>query len=283
MSALIISNILILGGTALAAAIVLYIVSQKFRVEENPKIAEIEALLPGANCGACGKAGCHAFAVACANSSKEQFKELFCTAGGKEVMDKVAAELGYVAAAREPTVAVLKCNGTCQNAPDKVVYTGMKSCRMAARVSVGRSGCPNGCLRFGDCVRACPFGAIRLDETTGIPVVDENKCTSCGACVRTCPRGLYEIRPKGKNGVRVYVACSNTQKGALARKNCKAACIACMKCAKICPDVRIENNLSYIPPAVSPDEFGTRLAEACPTGAIICTGGKTSTEAGNEQ
>jgi hypothetical protein len=283
MSALIISNILILGGTALAAAIVLYIVSQKFRVEENPKIAEIEALLPGANCGACGKAGCHAFAVACANSSKEQFKELFCTAGGKEVMDKVAAELGYVAAAREPTVAVLKCNGTCQNAPDKVVYTGMKSCRMAARVSVGRSGCPNGCLRFGDCVRACPFGAIRLDETTGIPVVDENKCTSCGACVRTCPRGLYEIRPKGKNGVRVYVACSNTQKGALARKNCKAACIACMKCVKICPDVRIENNLSYIPPAVSPDEFGTRLAEACPTGAIICTGGKTSTEAENEQ
>ena len=126
MSALIISNILILGGTALAAAIVLYIVSQKFRVEENPKIAKIEALLPGANCGACGKAGCHAFAVACANSSKEQFKELFCTAGGKEVMDKVAAELGYVAAAREPTVAVLKCNGTCQNAPDKVVYTGIK-------------------------------------------------------------------------------------------------------------------------------------------------------------
>ena len=101
--------------------------------------------------------------------------------------------------------------------------------------------------------------------------------------MRTCPRGLYEIRPKGKNGVRVYVACSNTQKGALARKNCKAACIACMKCAKICPDVRIENNLSYIPPAVSPDEFGTRLAEACPTGAIICTGGKTSTEAENEQ
>ena len=101
--------------------------------------------------------------------------------------------------------------------------------------------------------------------------------------MRTCPRGLYEIRPKGKNGVRVYVACSNTQKGALARKNCKAACIACMKCVKICPDVRIENNLSYIPPAVSADEFGTRLAEACPTGAIICTGGKTSTEAENEQ
>lgn len=125
MSALIISNVLILGGTALAAAIVLYVVSQKFRVEENPKISEIEALLPGANCGACGKAGCHAFAVACANSSADQFKELFCTAGGQEVMDKVAAELGYVAEAREPTVAVLKCNGTCQNAPDKVVYLSL--------------------------------------------------------------------------------------------------------------------------------------------------------------
>lgn len=221
MSALIISNVLILGGTALAAAIVLYVVSQKFRVEENPKISEIEALLPGANCGACGKAGCHAFAVACANSSADQFKELFCTAGGQEVMDKVAAELGYVAEAREPTVAVLKCNGTCQNAPDKVVYTGMKSCRMAARVSVGRSGCPNGCLRFGDCVRACPFGAIRLDETTGIPVVDENKCTSCGACVRTCPRGLYEIRPKGKTASAFTSPAATRKRGLWPAKTAK--------------------------------------------------------------
>lgn len=282
MSGIIISNILILGGTALIAAIVLYFVAQKFKVEENPKIEQIEALLPGANCGACGKAGCHAFAVACANSSETEFKDLFCTVGGQAVMDKVASEMGYVAAVKEPCVAVLKCNGTCQNAPDKVIYTGMKSCRMANRISVGRSGCPNGCLRFGDCVKACPFGAIKMDEVTGIPVVDENKCTSCGACVRTCPRGLYEIRPKN-NGVRVYVACSNTQKGALARKNCKAACIGCMKCSKICEAVKVENNLSYIPTTVSAEEFGASLAENCPTGAIICTKNSPSAEVKNEQ
>lgn len=282
MSAVIISNILILAGTALAAAVILYLVSQKFHIEENPKIEEIENLLPGVNCGACGKAGCHAFAAACADSDQESFKNLFCTVGGQEVMDKVAASMGFVAATKEPTAAVLKCNGTCQNAPDKVIYTGMKSCRMAARISVGRSGCPNGCLRFGDCVKACPFNAIRIDETTGIPIVDENKCTSCGACVRMCPRGLYEIRPKGSNSVRVYVACSNKQKGALARKNCKAACIACMKCTKICPAVKVEDNLSYIPTSVSAQEYGRSLAETCPTGAIIYTGLSTKTEAENE-
>lgn len=283
MSAIIISNVLILAGTALVSAIVLYIVSKKFHVEENPKIEEIDALLPGVNCGACGKAGCHAFAVACTSSNSDEFKQLFCTVGGQSVMDKVADSLGFVAGIKEPTVAVLKCNGTCQNAPDKVVYSGMKSCRMAARVSVGRSGCPNGCLRFGDCVIACPFDAIHIDEILGIPVVDDEKCMSCGACVGMCPRGLYEIRAKGKDGVKVYVACSNQQKGALARKNCKAACIACMKCTKVNPEINVSHNLSYIPDTISAEEYGQSLAEVCPTGAIVYTRLKHQTKGDNEQ
>ncbi len=281
MSHLIFSNVLVLGTIAVIAAVVLYIVSQKFAVEENPLIAEIESILPNANCGACGKAGCRDFAKACTNADETAFPGLFCPVGGNKVMEKIAALKGVKTAQKEDTVAVLRCNGTCQNAPDKVEYSGMKSCRLAAGVSVGRSGCPDGCLRFGDCVNVCKFGALHIDKDTGIPVVDESKCTSCGACVNICPRKLFEIRPKGKDGKRVYVACRNTQKGAVARKNCSAACIACMKCTKVCEEVKVENNLSYIPTTVSAEQYGQKLAEACPTGAIIYTGNRGVNE--NEQ
>lgn len=269
MSSIIFINILTLTLIALAAAVILYFVSQKFNVEEDPRIAEVDEMLPQANCGACGKAGCHDFATACTKATPEEFAKLFCPVGGQQVMDRVARFLGMEAAKKEETLAVLRCNGTCQNAPDKIQMEGVFTCHVANRISSGASGCPDGCLRFGDCIKVCKFGALSLDETTGLPVVDVQKCTSCGACVNICPRHLFEIRPKGENNQRVYVACRNQQKGAIARKNCKAACIACMKCTKICPTVKVENNLSYIPTDVNATEFGLQLAQICPTGAII--------------
>ena len=271
---LILFNIAILSLIAIIAAVVLYFTAKKFAVENNPIIDEIASILPQANCGACGSAGCQNFASRCAAASEQEFANLYCPVGGAKVMTKIAQLLGYKAEEKERTCAVLHCNGTCQNAPDKVQYIGLKSCRLASRVFVGRTGCPDGCLRMGDCVRNCPFNAIELDEKTGLPKVDPDKCTSCGACVRICPRGLFEIRPVGKDGVRVYVACNNKQKGAIARKNCSAACIGCMKCAKICADVKVENNLSHIPTTVSAEEYGEQLAANCPTGAIIYTGKK---------
>ena len=272
MTSLLIYNILILSAVAIVAAVVLYLTAKKFYIKPDLLTEEIAAMLPQANCGACGSAGCHDFATKCSSASAEDFARLYCPVGGKAVMEKIAAKLGYVTAEHEPTIAVLHCNGTCQNAPDKVQYVGLKSCRLASRVFVGNTGCPNGCLRLGDCVRNCPFGAISINENTGLPEVDPEKCTSCGACVRICPRGLYEIRPAGKNGVRVYVACNNRQKGALARKNCKAACIGCMKCTKICSEVTVQDNLSNIPASVSAEEYGALLAKDCPTGAIVYTG-----------
>ncbi len=271
---IILVNVLIVSAIALAAAVILYAVSKKFSVQENPLIDEVEKALPGANCGACGKAGCRDFANACVNSDIAGFQKLYCTVGGQSVMNRVAALLGFKAAEKDPTVAVLRCNGTCQNAPSKFIYTGLKSCRMAARISTSSSECPDGCIRFGDCVQACKFDALHIDEKTGIPVVDEDKCVSCGACVAICPKQLFEIRPKGKDGQRVYVACRNRQKGAVARKNCTAACIACMKCTKIHPDIKVENNLSYIPASVDASVYGQELADTCPTKAIIYTGRK---------
>ena len=272
MTSLILYNIAILSAIAVIAATVLYLTAKEFHTEANVLTEEIAAILPQANCGACGCAGCRDFADKCASASADDFAELYCPVGGTEVMSQIAKKLGYKTAAHAPTTAILLCNGSCKNAPDKVQYVGLKSCRLASRVFVGNTGCPDGCLRMGDCVRNCPFGAIELNPETGLPAVDSEKCTSCGACVRICPRGLFEIRPVGKNGIRVYVACRNRQKGAVARKNCSAACIGCMKCTKICPEVKVEENLSYIPTSVSAEEYGAALAAACPTGAIIYTG-----------
>lgn len=269
MGNIIIINILILGLIAFFSAIVLYYAAKKFYVEENPKIEKIEQCLPGANCGACGKAGCHDFATFCAGVDEAGFSKLYCPVGGAAVMGQIAEVLGFETVEKEATIAVLKCNGSCENAPAKIEYDGITMCRIANKICSGVSGCPDGCLRLGDCVKVCKFGALSVDCQTGLPVVDEDKCTSCGACVNICPRHLFEIRTKGHKNSRVYVACSNKQKGALARKNCKVACIACGKCTKISQEIIVENNLSYIPSSVSAEQYGEELAKTCPTGAII--------------
>ena len=156
MSELIIANIVVLSLIALAAALVLYFAAQKFKVAGNPLADKIAALLPQANCGACGKAGCQDFANACVNADAEAFAHLYCPVGGSKVMNEVAKRLGYSTPEHEPTVAVLHCNGTCENAPDKVEYIGLQSCRLANRAFVGKTGCPNGCLQLGDCVLSAP-------------------------------------------------------------------------------------------------------------------------------
>lgn len=267
MIAAFLSNMLVLGGLAVLSAVVLYFVSRRFAAEQSQITDAIYALLPHANCGACGCAGCQDFAENCARADKEKFSNLRCPVGGDKVMAEIAAVRGFIAPSAKRTCAVLHCNGTCQNAPDKMAYTGTKSCRLANMVMSGQSGCPDGCLRLGDCVKVCRFGALSIDEEKGIPVIDAEKCTSCGACVKRCPRGLFEIRPIENNSL-VYVACSNRQKGAIARKNCRVACIACGKCAKLVPLIRIENNLACIPPEVSAAEDGEKLAAECPVSAI---------------
>ena len=132
----------------------------------------------------------------------------------------------------------------------------------------GDTDCAFGCLGYGDCEKACLFDAIRIDPDTGIPVVDEEKCTACGACVKACPRGIIELRKKGPKSRRIYVECVNQEKGATARKACKAACIGCSKCVQACPfeAIEVRNHLAYI------DDNKCRLCrkctEVCPTSAI---------------
>ncbi len=198
--------------------------------------------------GVCGYPGCSGFADACVKAGSLEGK--LCPVGGQPVMTKVAEILGLDAAAAEPMVAVVRCNGTCANRPRVNQYDGAKSCAIAASLYGGETGCSFGCLGCGDCVSACQFGAIRMNPETGLPEVDESKCTACGACAKACPRNIIEIRPQGKKSRRVYVQCVNKDKGAVARKACTVACIGCGKCVKTCPfeAITLENNLAYIDP-----------------------------------
>ena len=242
----ILTAVLVLGLTGLVLGLVLYAVSRKFKVEEDPRVGQIAELLPGANCGGCGFPGCAAFAEACVKS--ESMDGLKCSVCKSEVMQQIAAITGHAVEVGVEKVAVVRCAGSCANRPATRVYDGAKSCAAAALMNGGATGCFFGCLGCGDCIKACKFDAIRMDAETGLPVVDQDKCTACGACAKACPRNIIELRNKNKLDRRVYVSCVNKDKGPVAKKACAVACIGCGKCVKACPfeAITLENNLAYI-------------------------------------
>jgi len=255
-----------LGAIGAIGAVFLYAASKKFEVYEDPRIAEVQGILPAANCGGCGFPGCSGFASACVGANS--LDGLFCPVGGSDVMCKVAAILGKEAGTAEPMVAVVRCNGTCNVRPRTNRYDGAQSCAIASSLYGGETDCSFGCLGYGDCVTVCDFDAIHINPATGLPEVIDDKCTSCGACVKACPRMIIELRKKGPKSRRVFVSCVNKDKGGPAKKACSNACIGCGKCVKECPfeAITLDNNLAYI------DYTKCRLCRkcvpVCPTGAI---------------
>jgi len=266
MTSIIIWTIAIISGLGLVLALALYLVAQRFKVVEDPRIEEVEKVMPGANCGGCGFAGCHAFADSAVKAPN--LDNHYCPVGGNEVMKQVAAILGFEVKAKAPMVAVVRCNGNCEVRPRTNEYDGVKSCRVKASLYAGDTGCAFGCLGCGDCVAACKFGALSMDPETGLPVVDEEKCTGCGACTKACPKHLIELRNKGPKGMRVYVSCMNQDKGPVAKKACANACIGCGICAKTCTHgaIVVENNVAYID--YSKCKLCRECEAVCPTGAI---------------
>ena len=260
------TTILVLTLIGVLGAVLLYFVSRKFEVKEDPRIAEVAEVLPQANCGGCGFPGCAAFAGACCKSA--DLEGLFCPVGGSPVMEKVSGILGLVAQKQDPLIAVLRCNGTCEARPRTNIYDGAASCAVASALYKGDTDCAWGCVGLVDCVRSCNFDAMAMDPETRLPLIFEDKCVACGACVKACPKTLIELRKKGPKGRRIFVSCRNKDKGGAAKKACGNACIGCSLCFKECKfeAITIADNLSYI------DHTKCRLCRkcvsVCPTHAI---------------
>ena len=248
-------------GVALAG--VLVYASRRLYVYEDPRIDEVEALLPKSNCGACGTAGCRNFAekVVAGEVIPAQ-----CTVNAPTQNAVIADLLGVDAGSVEKRVARLACAGGRHVAYLRARYAGHSSCRAAAVVSGGGKDCAWGCLGLADCAEVCNFDAIHMD-VHGLPVVDADKCTACNDCVEVCPKGLFSLEPVSR---KLWVACKNLADGDTAEASCEVACTACGKCVMDSePGVmRLENNLAVIDYAQNARAAKTAI-ERCPTGAIV--------------
>ena len=269
MNESILYSILLLVSLGVLASVLLYIVSKTFYVYEDAMIAKVDELLPAANCAGCGSPGCKAFAERLVKS--EDISDLFCPVGGNETMNEISALLGKEIKEQEPTVAVLLCNGSSAVRPKTTQFDGPDSCAISSLVFSGETDCQYGCLGKGDCVDVCDFDALYMDKEKGLPVVNADNCTSCGACVAECPKDLFELRPRNKRDLKIYVACKNEEKGGIAKKACGVACIGCSKCIKVCPKDAIEfdNYLAYIDADLC--TLCRKCVDECPTDSIIET------------
>ena len=215
--------------------------SKIFAVEKDERAEEIAAVLPGANCGSCGYAGCNAYAGAI---SKGEAKINFCSPGGQSAADAIAEIMGVAGEAVEEKCAVVLCNGTHDTAIDKYEYVGIEDCVTASRLQGGGAkACTYGCLGYGSCARVCKNNAIRIEN--GVAVVDMEKCGGCEECVAACPKNIISIVPKK---VKYIVKCNSCDKGAQMKEKCSVGCIGCKICEKNCPveAIKVENNLAKI-------------------------------------
>ena len=264
---IILNTLITLSALGVVLAVILFVVAQKFKVVEDPRIDDVEGCLPGANCGGCGYPGCRGFAEACVKA--DTLDGMFCPPGGNDVMKNVAGALGMEASEKEPQIAVVRCNGSHEKRRKTIVYDGPSSCAVSHCLYGGDTDCAYGCLGLGDCVEVCTFDAIYIDEESGLPIVDEENCTACGACVKACPKSIIELRNKGKKSRRIYVSCVNHDKGAPAKRACDSACIACNKCVKACPfdAIVVDDFCAYID--FEKCKLCRKCVEECPTGAIL--------------
>ena len=260
---MILTSVVILAGTALAFAMLIALAFGKLRVWEDPRIDSVAALLPGANCGACGVPGCRAFAE---GAVAGKLKPAQCNVASASSVAEIAALLGVAAGEQVKLVARLRCAGGSDVAVQQAEYRGLASCAAASTVSGGGKACSWGCLGYGDCAVSCTFGAIVMTET-GLPVVDPVLCTACGDCVDACPKGLFVIQPLEQ---KLLVQCRNLVGSDDVRTLCAVACTACGKCVMDAAPglISVETGVAVIDYSIN--ALADRKAIArCPTDAIV--------------
>jgi Na+-translocating ferredoxin:NAD+ oxidoreductase RNF subunit RnfB len=251
----------LMAGLTFAFGCILALAHRFFRVEEDPRLAEVEALLGGTNCGACGKPGCKPFAEALLTG---ECKPSQCTVAPPAAIARIAGLLGVDAGETEKRVARLHCAGGSSAVRQLARYDGVPTCAAAHQSQRGGRACAYGCLGYGDCDVACEFDAIRMNAER-LPVVDPGRCTACGDCVDACPAGLFSLAPVSW---RVTVQCSSPLTGEPARSTCSVACDGCGRCALDAPPGVIEME-GGLPRLRRPEAAPERSTYRCPTGAIV--------------
>ena len=262
----------ILAGLGLTFAGLIALTHRKFKVWEDPRIDEVTDRLPGANCGACGEAGCRAFAEKVVLGS---IQPATCTVMSADEVIDMADYLGVDAGEATKRVARLLCAGGTNVAIQQADYLGLDTCKAASAVAGGGKGCTWGCLGLADCEVVCDFDAIYMNQY-GLPVVIPEKCTACGDCVEACPKDLFVLMPVEH---QLLVQCKSVLEGDEIEEMCQVACTACGRCAADAAPGLIEMKDGLAVVDYTKYELATPTAiERCPTGAIVWLEGRQFAE-----
>jgi len=253
----------IVVAIGLLAGVVLTIAAKFMAVKVDETAVSILEVLPGANCGGCGYAGCSDYANALAEDKEHTLKANLCTPGGNSVAQKISEILGVEFESAAGKYAIMKCSGTHDKTSYSMDYQGYQKCSANKLFYRGRGTCEKSCLGFGDCVDVCEYDAIHIED--GIAVIDRDKCIGCGACSKACPNALIEIVP---DKTRVVVGCSSVDTGKATGKICTIGCIGCKLCEKECKfdAIHVENNHAVID--YSKCKNCTLCAKVCPKKVI---------------
>lgn len=262
MNGMLVISAVSMGGIGAALALFLAYADKKFQVEEDPALEAIASILPNTNCGGCGYPGCRMLAE---KLLAGEAPPNACVAGGNDTAKKLAEVLGVAAGDVKRIIAVVLCKGGHKEAERRATYKGDMTCT-AANLTGGDKSCSYGCLGYGECVEACKYDAMAMDDN-GLPVVFHDKCVGCGACARACPRNIIEMHPEDH---KLFVYCRSKDKGAYAKKVCSVACIACGLCVKDCTvagGIVLKDNLAVINHDLAPQN--DESTKRCPTKCIL--------------
>ncbi len=251
-----------MGGIGAFLAVFLAFADKKFKVDEDPRIEALLQILPNTNCGGCGYPGCRMLAE---NLLSGAAPSNSCVAGGQDIAVKLAKILGVEVKDHKRLVAVVLCKGGHKEARKSGVYRGEPNCT-ASHMTGGDKACTYGCLGLGECVDACKFDAMAMNDN-GLPVVFYDKCVGCGACAKACPRNIIEMHPEEH---KLFVYCRSKDRGAVAKKACDVSCIACSLCVKDCTvagGIVIKDNLAVVNHSIAPQN--DESTKRCPTKCIL--------------